>query len=44
MLALLVANLTADNFVGMLGLAQVALWCALLIRAGHLSAKPPLET
>jgi O-antigen ligase len=35
MLGLLVANLTADNFVGMVGLAQVAMWTAVLVRSGH---------
>jgi hypothetical protein len=37
MLALMAANLTGDNFMGMVGLAQLAIWCALLIRSGHLS-------
>lgn len=32
---LLVANLTGSNFLGMVGLAQLALWSALLVRAGH---------
>ena len=36
MIALLVANLTADNLIGMSGLSQVALWSAVLIRAGHI--------
>jgi O-antigen ligase len=36
-LALLAANMTGDNFVGMVGVGQVALWCALLVRAGHLA-------
>jgi O-antigen ligase len=35
MLGLLVANMTADNFVGMVGLAQVAMWTAVLVRSGH---------
>lgn len=39
--ALLVANLTGDNFVGMVGLAQIALWMALLIRAGHEAVGTP---
>jgi hypothetical protein len=39
MLALLVANLTGDNWVGLVGLAQLGLWCALLVRAGHLSLR-----
>jgi O-antigen ligase len=34
-LGLLVANLTGDNFVGMLGLAQLAMWTAVLVRSGH---------
>ena len=37
-LGLLVANLTADNFVGMAGLAQLALWTAVLVRSGHAAA------
>jgi O-antigen ligase len=32
---LLVANLTVDNFMGMVGLAQVAIWTAVLVRSGH---------
>jgi len=32
---LLVANLTGDNFMGMVGLAQVAMWTAVLVRSGH---------
>ena len=35
--ALLVANLTGDNFVGMAGIGQLALWTALLVRSGHLA-------
>ena len=35
MLGLLVANLTGDNFTGMVGLAQVAMWNAVLVRSGH---------
>jgi O-antigen ligase len=35
MLGLLVANMTANNFVGMAGLAQVAIWTAVLVRSGH---------
>ncbi len=35
--ALLVANLTGSTFVGMVGVGQLALWCALLVRAGHLA-------
>lgn len=35
---LLVANLTGSNFVGMLGLGQLALWCALVLRAGQVAA------
>lgn len=34
-LALLVGNLTGDNFVGMTCLAQMALWTAVLVRSGH---------
>ena len=35
--ALLAANLTGDNFVGMVGIAQLALWMAVLVRAGRLA-------
>ena len=34
-LGLVVANLTGDNFVGLVGVAQVAIWTAVLVRAGH---------
>ena len=37
-LALLVANLTGDNFLGLVSLTQLALWCAVLVRCGHLAA------
>jgi hypothetical protein len=36
---MLVPNLTGDNFVGMLTLAQVSVWCALLVRVGQLSVQ-----
>jgi O-antigen ligase len=39
-LALLTANLTGDQFVGLTGLAQLSLWIVLVVRAGHLSAAP----
>jgi O-antigen ligase len=39
--ALLVANLTADNFVGLVAIGQLALWSALLVRSGHLAAAHP---
>jgi O-antigen ligase len=35
MLSLLVANMTGDNFMGVLGLAKVAMWTAVLVRSGH---------
>jgi hypothetical protein len=41
MIGLLAANLTGDNFVGMAGLGQVAIWCAILVRSGHLSVSTP---
>jgi hypothetical protein len=41
--ALLVANLTGDNFVGMAGIGQLAVWSALLVRAAHLAARPEGE-
>jgi O-antigen ligase len=34
-LGLLVANMTGDNFMGMVGLAQVAMWTAVMVRSGH---------
>jgi O-antigen ligase len=34
-LGLLVANLTGDNFNGLVSLAQLALWCAVLVGSGH---------
>jgi O-antigen ligase len=38
--ALLVANLTGDNFVGMLGLAQLAVWTGIMVQAGRIAARP----
>ena len=35
--AVLVASITGDNLYGLVGLAQLALWTAMLVRAGHLS-------
>jgi O-antigen ligase len=35
--ALFVANLTGATLVGLVGVGQIALWCALLVRAGHLA-------
>jgi O-antigen ligase len=32
-----VGNLTGDNWVGLVGLAQTALWCAMLVSAGERS-------
>jgi len=37
LVALLVSNLTSDNWIGLVGLAQTAVWCALLVRSGQLS-------
>jgi O-antigen ligase len=37
LVALVVTNLTGSTVVGMVGVGQVALWAALLIRAGHLA-------
>jgi len=37
--ALLVANLSGDTFVGMGGIGQLALWTALVVRAGHLAVR-----
>jgi hypothetical protein len=36
-----VANLTGDNFVGMVTLAQTVLWCGMLVRGGHLAVARP---
>jgi hypothetical protein len=33
--AVMIANLTGDNLVGMVAIAQLALWCSLMVRAGH---------
>jgi O-antigen ligase len=33
--ALLVANMTGDNLVGTVSLAQLAMWTAVMVRAGH---------
>ncbi len=38
-LALLVANMTGDNLTGMVGIAQLAMWTAVLVRSGH-EARP----
>ncbi|NOT34531.1 MAG: O-antigen ligase family protein [Candidatus Eisenbacteria bacterium] len=38
--AVLVTNLTASGLVGMVPLAQLAFWCALLLRAAHLAVPP----
>ena len=35
LLGLIVANLTGDNFLGLVSVAQLALWCAVLVGAGH---------
>jgi O-antigen ligase len=40
MVALLVANLTVDNFFGLVSLTQVALWCAVLVQSGHEAVSP----
>lgn len=41
MVALSVANLTGDNFVGLIGMGQLMLWIVLLIRAGHVAIPDP---
>jgi len=35
LLGLLVANLTGDNFAGLVTIGQLAVWSAILVRAGH---------
>jgi O-antigen ligase len=37
LIALLVANMTGATFIGLIGVGQLALWSALLVRAGHLA-------
>ncbi len=37
LVALAVSNLTCDNWTGLVGLAQTAVWCVLLVRAGQLA-------
>lgn len=39
MVALVFTNMVADQWVGMVGIGEVALWCGLLVRAGHLAAR-----
>jgi O-antigen ligase len=39
--ALLVSNLTGDNFVGLTGLACIALWTGTLVQAGRLATREP---
>ncbi|MCC6348644.1 MAG: O-antigen ligase family protein [Candidatus Eisenbacteria bacterium] len=39
-IALAISNLTGDNWVGLAGISQLALWCLLLVRAGQLSLRP----
>jgi O-antigen ligase len=39
--ASLAANLTGDNWVGLVGLAQIALWCGLLVSAAERSSTGP---
>jgi O-antigen ligase len=39
MISLLVANLTGDNWTGLVGLGQLAIWFALLVRAGHIAVR-----
>ena len=39
---LFVANLTGATLIGMIGVGQMALWCALLIRAGHIAQERAL--
>jgi hypothetical protein len=37
MAALSVANLTGDNFMGLIGAGQLALWAAMLVQSGHVA-------
>lgn len=38
LISLVVTNLTADNWVGVLGIGQLALWLAILVRSGQFDA------
>jgi O-antigen ligase len=43
MVGLAAVNMVGDQWIGMVGIGQVALWCALMVRSGHLavaSARP----
>jgi len=44
LIAIVISNLTCDNWVGLVGMAQTAVWCALLVRAGQLSLVTPAES
>ncbi len=41
--ALLVVNMTGSSLTGLVGVGQVALWCALLVAAGRLGESGPAE-
>ena len=43
-LALLVANMTGDNLTGMVGIAQLAMWTAVLVRSGHAAVATDTRT
>ena len=39
LIAILVANLTGSNLIGMVGIGQIALWSVMMARAGHEAVK-----
>ena len=43
LIALMVSNLTGDNWTGLVGLAQTAVWCLLLVRAGQFAVSGRTE-
>jgi len=40
LIALMVVNLTGSNLLAMVALGQLAIWVAMLVRAGHLALEP----
>lgn len=44
LIALVVSNLTCDNWIGLVGVAQTAVWCALLVRSGQLALTTTAES
>lgn len=42
-LGLMVANMTGNNFMGMVGLAQLSIWTAVLVRSAHSAITEPAQ-